>query len=114
MRDLLFKNITSSDRRKKIIISTDSVEKSGVRTKIVRHLICQAKEVEDKGQVKQPLPSLHIVKERNSKDQSQRFFCKIKGSIYTLSNGQLFLVTFVHSLRINLNMLSKETLGNKN
>ena len=111
MRDLVFKNLTSLDRRKRIVTSTDVEEKSGMRTKITRHLICLVKEITPSHTVKQPLPYLYVLKERNTKEGRQRFICRIKGSIYTINNSHLYLVTFVHSLRINLKVLAKGSTG---
>lgn len=113
MRDLLFKNLTSADRKKKIIVTTDTAEKSGVRTKIVRHLICLVKDIDPSQQIEQPLPYLYILKKRNSKQQTQRFLCRIKGSIYTMTNGKLYLINFAHSLNIKLIPSQKTEVGDK-
>jgi len=102
MRDLLFKNLTSNDKKRKIISSSEVVDKEGIHSVIHRHFVCMVKEVEG-NKVSQPVPSVHVIKEHNTKEQKERFFCKIKGSMYALNNKKLFLVLFVHSLKINLN-----------
>jgi hypothetical protein len=113
MRDLLFKDFTSPDRKKKIIVTTDIAEKSGVRTKIIRHLICLVKEVNPGHPIEQPLPYLYILKDRNSKEQTERFLCRIKGSVYTMTSGRLYLITFAHSLNIKLNTLTQTKVEKK-
>lgn len=102
MRDLLFKNLTSNDHSRKIISSSEVVDKQGVYSIIRRHFICMIKEVRNEDNLEKPLPYLYILKERNEKEQKERFFCKIKGSIYVMNKGKLFLIVFVHSLKIDL------------
>lgn len=101
MRDLLFRNFTSNDKRRKVIASSEVFEKEGVRSIIRRHFICMVREVAE-ANLKKPLPYLYVVKERNTKEQKEKFFCRIKGSIYVVHNGKLFQVIFTHSLKIGL------------
>jgi len=101
MRDLLFKNLTSVDKKRKIIACSEIADSQGVRTVIRRHFVCVIREVQDK-QMQRPLPYLYVLKERNNKEQREKFFCRIKGSIYAISNGRLFIILFMHSLKINL------------
>lgn len=101
MRDLIFKNLTSNDKRRRRIASSEIVNKEGVRSIIQRHFVYIVKEIQD-SQIQKPLPYLYVLKERNSREQREKFFCKIKGSIYAVSNGRLFLILFIHSLKINL------------
>lgn len=101
MRDLLFKNLTSSDHKKRIICSSEISEKDGVRSIIRRHFICMVREVGAQG-FEKPQPSLHVLKEHNTKEHKERFFCKIKGSICAVNQEKLYLITFMHSLKIDL------------
>ena len=102
MRDLLFKNLTSNDHRRKIIASSEVVEKQGIRSIIRRHFICMLKEIKDEHNIEKPVGHVHIVKEHNTLEQRERFFCKIKGSLCAVNKGKLFLVIFMHSLKIDL------------
>jgi len=102
MRDLLFKNLTSEDRRRKIIASSEIMERQGVRSIIRRHFICLVKEIRDEHNIQRPLPHLYILKEHNTKEQKEKFFCKVKGSICAVNKGKLFLVVFMHTLKIDL------------
>jgi len=101
MRDLLFKNLTSTDKKRKIISTSEVVDKEGIHSVIHRHFICMLKEVEG-NKVSQPAPSVYVIKEHNTKEQKEKFFCKIKGSMYAMNDKKLFLIFFVHSLKINL------------
>lgn len=101
MRDLLFKNLTSNDRRRKVISSSEITDKEGVRSIIRRHFICMVKEIKSES-IDKPAPYLFVLKEHNSKEHKEKFFCKIKGSVCALNHGKLFLIVFMHSLRIDL------------
>jgi len=106
MRDLLFKNLTSADKKRKILISSEVMDQPGVRCIIRRHFICIVKEIKDTNK-QRPLPYLYILKERNTREQKEKFFCRIKGSVYALSKGKLFLLLFMHSLKINFIAIPK-------
>jgi hypothetical protein len=107
MRDLVFKNLTSDDKRRKIIASSEVLDKKGVRSIIHRHFICLVKEVGTKP-IEKPSPYLYVLKEQNHKEQKQGFFCKIKGSVYTITNGKLYLILFMHTLKIKLISISED------
>ena len=54
------------------------------------------------GVIDKPAPYLYVVKEHNTKEHREKFFCKIKGSVCALNQGRVFLIVFMHSLRIDL------------
>ena len=101
MRDLLYKNLTSSDHRRKIISSSEIVDKEGVHSVVHRHFSCIVKEVTETG-VTTPQPSLYVLKERNTKQNQEHFFCKVKGSIIAAAAGKLYNIYFIHTLSIRL------------
>jgi len=101
MRDLLFKNRLSGDGKRKVISSSEISDKEGVHSVIRRHFICMVKEVTEENFTK-PQPYLYARKEQDTKQKRQKFFCKVKGSVCALHNEKLFLVTFMHSLKIEL------------
>ncbi|MFH0738309.1 MAG: hypothetical protein V2A59_00405 [Candidatus Omnitrophota bacterium] len=101
MRDLLFKNLTSNDKKRRIIATSEVTQKQGVRSTIHRHFVSIVKEVKDK-QPEKPASYIYVLRERNTREQRERFFCRIKGSMYMVNNGKLFLILFMHSLKISL------------
>ena len=101
MRDLLFRHLTSQDRRRKRIASCEISDKEGVRSVIRRHFVCMVKEIKD-SHMEKPAPYVYVLKEHDSLMQREKFFCKIKGSVFATSKGKLFLIVFMHSLRICL------------
>lgn len=84
-----------------MISSCEIVDNAGVRSIIQRHFVCILKEVEGKAGRK-PDPYLYVLKEHNTKEQCEKFFCKIKGNVYVVNKGRLFLALFMHSLKIRL------------
>lgn len=110
MRDLLFKNLTSENKRRKIIASSETSCAEGVRTTICRHFICTVTALKDTA-IDKPLSSLSIVKQRNTKEQKERFFAKIKGSIYAICGQKIYLINYMHTLKINLEHVGQRTLN---
>ena len=108
MRDLLFKNLTSNDRKKRVISSSEVIDKQGMHSVIHRHFICMVKEVKAQ-EVKKPLPYLYVLKERNTKEHKEKFYCRIKGSVLAVNGDKFYLIIFTHSLRINLEAVIQET-----
>ena len=109
MRDLLFKNLTSDDKKRKIIASSEIVDKAGVRSEIRRHFICVVKEIKN-NKVERPQPYLYVLKEHSNREQKEKFFCRMKGSVFAVSQGRLFLILFMHSLKISLKAISQDLM----
>ncbi len=104
MRNLLFKNLTSNDKRRKILVSSEIVDKKGVRSVTHRHFVCLVKEVKD-NKIIAPAPYVYVLKQHNSKNQTGRFFCKIKGNMHVVVEERIFLIVFMHTLRISLELV---------
>jgi hypothetical protein len=105
MKNLLFKNITSENRRQRILCSSESLEQEGIRTVINRHLICRIHSVVEAEEFLQA-PDLSVIKKRDTKANTEAFYCRIKGLMYMSVKHKLYLVTFIHSLRIQLKAVS--------
>ena len=101
MRDLLFKNLTSTQRKRKVLSCSEINDSEGVRTTIRRHFVYVVREVAEKSK-DQAAPCLRIVKERNTLQKRERFFCKMKGTMVVAYEGRMFEIRFMHSLYINL------------
>jgi hypothetical protein len=80
------------------------MDNGGVRSIVRRHFVCLVSEVTAE-QVQKPVSYLHIVREKNSLEQREQFFCRLKGSILAVNNGRLFRIMFVHSLKICLSAI---------
>ena len=101
MRDLVFKNLISSDRSKRMISSCETVDKQGMRTIIRRHFVCKVIDIDDHF-LEKPLPQIFIRRICKPIRQQKSLFCRMKGSLYASSKGRLFLILFGHSFRIDL------------
>jgi hypothetical protein len=112
MRDLFFKNHTSADNKRKIIASSETADSQGVRKTIRRHLVYIVKEIKDNQPIERPLPYIYLLKERNTKEQREKFLFKLKGSMQVLHKGRLFLILFMHTLSINLATIPSQDLIN--
>jgi hypothetical protein len=112
MRDLLYKNLTSADRSRRIIASSEIADKEGIHSVVRRHFACMIRQVE-KADVVKPAPYLYVLKERNTGEKREHFFCKIKGSFLAVNKEKLFLIVFVHTLSIQLTASEKlsESIG---
>lgn len=111
MRNLLYKNLTSSDRSRKIITSSEVTDKEGIHSVVRRHFACMVKRLENENTEKQQ-PYLYVLKERNTKQKREHFFCKIKGSLLAQNKGKLLHISFVHTLSVELTASAKLSPGN--
>lgn len=83
-----------------MISSCEVSDDSGVRSIVQRHFVCILREIE--GKFDKPLPYLYVLKEHNTKEKKEKFFCKIKGNVFIVNHGKLYLAIFMHSLKIRL------------
>lgn len=105
MRDLLFKNLTSVNKKRKIVSSSEIMDKEGTRTVIKRHFVYIIREVDNNAA--KPLPSVYVLKERDTRQESEKFFCKLKNSVYALHNDKLYIILFMHTLKISLSNINE-------
>jgi len=106
MRDLLFKNLTSADKRGRVITSRELSEQDGLRTHIYRHLFYRITKVKETDSIL-PKPILYVLKKRDAKAKVEMFYCRIKGNIYMTVADKIYLINYVHSLRILLRAVPK-------
>jgi hypothetical protein len=106
MRDLILKNLTSVEKKRRVLSSSETAESQGIRSIIRRRFICIVREIKGK-QTQKYLPYLYILKARNTRELSETFFCKIKGNVYFIYEGKLFLILYAHSLKIDLIPVSR-------
>ncbi|MCX7661632.1 MAG: hypothetical protein N2Z79_02985 [Candidatus Omnitrophica bacterium] len=102
MRDIILKHLTSLEKGRKIMTSSEVVHTQGLCQIIHRHFIYKIKEIKNNEVKPLPKPILFIFKEHNSYERKEKFFYKFKSSLYLVNNHKLYLVEFLHSLRINL------------
>ena len=106
MRDLLYKNLTSPNRGRKIITSSEVVDKEGVHSVVRRHFAYIVRPIKSSDEVKTK-PYLYVLKERNTQAKREHFFCKMKGSILAVNQGKLMHILFLHTLSVELTSPAK-------
>lgn len=109
MRDLLYKNLTSLEKKRRIIVSSEIVDKAGVRNIIHRHFIYIIREIDSAYNEKEK-PSLYVLRETNTKNKMEKFFCRMKGNILITRNKKIYIIYFMHSLKIQL--IHQESISN--
>lgn len=112
MRNLVYKNLTSAAKNRRIISTTEVAQAQGVHSVIHRHFVYLVRQVAGRG-ARVP-PEIKVVKERNNRLQQERFYCKIKGVIFAEREGRLFKVAFIHSLHITLHANNPVQLNRNN
>ena len=115
MREVLFKNLTSLESRKKDILLTEMFEKGGVSAKTERRYFYFIKDIHHmqdeeefqawmSGQKKVSPPTkrhFHILKERNDELGEERLICKVAGMFYAVVGRDVYSIAFLHSFKIN-------------
>jgi len=101
MRDLLYKNLTFPNRGRKIIASSEIADKEGVHSVVRRHFAYMIKPIKNAAEIKFK-PYLYVLKERNTKQKREHFFCKLKGSLLAENQGKFMHILFLHTLNVEL------------
>jgi len=113
MREILFKNLTSVNRRKKDIVLKEVFEKDGVHARTERRCFYFIKAVahldENKdlqgwinshgNAAKVNKRHFHIMKEHNDKMGEDKVICKIGGTFYAIINKSIYTIAFLHSFK---------------
>ena len=114
MREVIFKNLTSFQSRKKDIFLQEVFEKDGVLAKTERrcfYFIKNVAELEQKSDIQKWLdaqnnsPStakkhFYIFKEHSDAHGEDRLLCKIAGTFYAVVNDKVYTIGFLHSFRV--------------
>jgi len=69
------------------------------KTHVKKHFIYLVKEV-DKAQKNISPPRIDITKKMDTKNKTERFHFRVKGTFYIAQDGDMFKVNFCHSLDI--------------
>ncbi len=120
MRELLFKNMTSNDHKKRDISIQEIVEKDGILAKTTRRCLYFIKE---KTPVKSPMDLQKIsdikdldeeqkrhfcvLKQRDSDLGVDKLMCKVAGTFYAVVNNYLYCVVFFHTFKISFLAMKK-------
>ena len=116
MREVLYKNLTNTENRKRDLCIREIVAKDGVIATIERRCIYFVRE---KVYVKDPnnLEALkvfkeaddawkkkhfHILRKHDTDTGEDKLICKVAGTLYAIVGHYVFRIAFVHSFKIDL------------
>lgn len=101
MREIAFKNLTSTAKRRKVISLVEKTEKQGYSVAshktiiyVVSPVVAPVRDIVQ--------PEYHICKIYDSKEKLEKFSLRVKGTSYITQEGNLLKVDFCHSLRIDI------------
>lgn len=101
MKEIAFKNLTSTQKRRKIISLSEKTERNGYRIISHKTLIYIVRPQDEKVRDLSH-PEYHILKEYDSKTKKERFSLRVKGTSYVTQGSSLLRVDFCHSLKIDI------------
>jgi len=114
MRDILFKNLTTSDRHRRDIFLSECSEQHGVTTKTQKHFIYYIRDHSFLGNSEKlgvwlkkyagkgpHLKNLSVLKNYDSKTGEESFEVKLAGHLYVLREQDIFDVDFTQIFKID-------------
>ncbi len=101
MRKILFKNLTSLKKRRKVISVSERSEDKECNTHVQKSFVyIVSPEIRIDGSISQP--DIYIKKYFNTRTKEEKFYFKVKGYFYITKDLSFLKVSFCHSLRINI------------
>lgn len=105
---MVFKNLTSVDKRKKVLWASETFSEDGILTKIHKYLIYIIREINEEDAGENEKPEISILKYRDTREKIEKFRIRLKGGLYCCANGKNFHVSFCHTLKIDLSKSPEE------
>ena len=104
MKEIAFKNLTSAERKRKIISLRETTERDGCSIASQKTLVYMVSH--QSGKVRNiERPEYHIGKSYDSITKEERFSLRVKGTSYVVQDSNLLKVDFCHSLKIDIKPL---------
>lgn len=111
MRDMMFKNLTSHDKRRKVLWASETINEDGILTKIHKYVIYIIREV-NREDIRPALkPHICVFKHRNTAEKTEKFHLRMKGGLYCLGKNKSYHVSFIHTLKIDLSPSPQQSLS---
>jgi hypothetical protein len=115
MRELVLKNITSEDHRKRDCIIKERLYKNGIATRTERRCFYYVKDVIEIKSLKdfkkltklkinpanQKKRNFHIMRIKDAETGHERLICKACGTIYAIMSHKMYCIGFMHSFKID-------------
>ncbi|MBU1932929.1 MAG: hypothetical protein KKC66_03405 [Candidatus Omnitrophica bacterium] len=112
MRELVFKNLTSLDKKRRDLLISETVEKNGIKTITKRHsvyIIGNRKKVcnDESLFLENILPSnydkrhVFIYKKKNTKQGKDSFTCDVVGKFCAVVRDEVYSIAFKHTFEVD-------------
>ncbi|MBF0571052.1 MAG: hypothetical protein HQL12_04185 [Candidatus Omnitrophica bacterium] len=111
MRDILHKTTAVLHGRGKVITLREHAEEKECVTDVRKNFIYVGTEAQS--EEAQSIPRVYIKKSFDSVSRDEKFFFRVKGSFYVNYSRRLMLVSYCHTLRINLHWKVKVSTPKK-
>jgi len=117
MRELVFKNLTSNNKRRKDLYISETVEQDGVKTVTRRHSMyiimnrnkisnsAELSQYKEEAEAKASKRHVFIFKKRDTKSQKDSFICDVVGKFYAVIKDDLYSIAFKHSFAIDFSSI---------
>lgn len=121
MRELVFKNLTSKDQKRRDLYMSEAFEKDGIRTVTQKHsmyIIGPCTQVINsqnmlgghKITLQNPGPAnmrhVFIFKKRDTKAKTETFIYNVIGRFYAVIGNELYPIAFKHSFEIVFSVIA--------
>lgn len=115
MREVIFKELTSLESRKKNILLKEIFEKDGVIARTERRSFYFIKSIgclKDGNNLKEWIGTqdqdgpvskrhFHILRERNDQLGEERIVCKVAGTFYAIVDNRIYTIAFMNSFKVS-------------
>ncbi|NQV04596.1 MAG: hypothetical protein HQ532_03765 [Candidatus Omnitrophica bacterium] len=119
MREMVYKNLTSGNKKRKDLFISEITEKNGIKTVTQRHSIYVINSHNKFGnpaelaQWKDKVPMIarrHIFffKKHDTKEKKDSFVCDIVGKFYAVIKNEVYSIGFKHSFEVDFQPAQKE------
>jgi len=117
MREILFKNLTGSNHRKRDLTIKEIVTRNGMSATVERRCVYFVRnivKVKDSSDLKsleelkigdeiaRKKPEFHILRKYDEATGDDKLICKVSGKFYVISDNKVYCIAFVHSFKIRL------------
>jgi hypothetical protein len=114
MREVIFKNLTSTNSRKKDIVLKEVFERDGVKAKTERrcfYFIRRIDKLDPDGSLDKWVASqtggkspssrrFHILKEHSDETLEDKVICRIEGEFFAVVNTTVYTIGFLHYFKV--------------
>jgi len=119
MREMIYKNLTSDNKRRKDLFISETTEKNGVKTVTQRHsiyIINGHNKFDDPKELahwknKAPVSArrhIFIFKKHDTKEKKDSFVCDVVGKFYAVIKNEVYSIGFKHSFEVDFQPTQKE------